>query len=408
MIFSNLVVKAKADDYFQLINITNESDAIVGRDVFDLLVALSQKATLKECSVPEQNLLELLGEELEIYIQDGVEDLVIRSGALTNLEFYITNACNLRCKHCYFFAKGKHERAQFLDLEVMKRTILRAEEMGMYRIKLCGGEPLFYDRMEELIHFLNTRKIGVTVISNGLLLHRYVGLFDPLKVSFVISLDGFAPAHDYLRGAGTFDRTVQNIKDALARGFDVSVNMVVYDRNKDDVEVFTDFVIGMGVRVLNVQVVRPKGMASEHLETELVADEDFLRDIHQNELEDQAAKIACGERFCTSCTTGLTIDFDGSVIGCPFLEQERIGNVIHEDIESIYQRSIRENPLRFVPEKAECLSCPLFGELCAGGCRARAQKVVGSMYACDYWIPFLLNHPKFKESPRPAQDYLLI
>ncbi|MCI5226127.1 MAG: radical SAM protein [Candidatus Electrothrix sp. AX2] len=407
MIFPMLVAKPELDKV-RIINLTNEAEAVIDLDIFTMLVNISRKENTEHLEKSELDLLTELKDSMGIVSNCGIEEITIRNGELSNLEIYLTNSCNLRCKHCYFFEKGKHTVDYHLDLESLKKAIIDAEKIGMYHVKLCGGEPLCYDHMRELVKFINSRNISVTVITNGLLLNEYFDILDPQRVSLVVSLDGFEHSHDFLRGPGSFSITLDNIKKAISHSFDVTVNMVVYDKNANDIEEFTDFILGIGVRLLNVQVVRLQGRASEHLENHVIYDEDFLRKIHQSELDDQKEKLSLGKKFCSSYHTGLTINYDGSIISCPFLDDSTIGNLARDNIHEAYNRVLCENPLEFVEEKAACNSCLLFGDECAGGCRARAQKVVGSIYSCDYWIPFLLNHPKFQESPKEPYKYLLI
>lgn len=409
MFFPTMIVKQSSLNEIKVINLSNDNEAILDEEAYEMLTAISKKDSRENCSQNELDFLSLLLESLDMTVANGSKDLTIRSGDFENLEVYLANTCNLRCKHCYFFGEGRHKIKKFIDFDVLVNTIVDAEKMGLYKIKLCGGEPLTYYRMKELCHFLNSRSISTTIISNGLLLHKFLDELDNSKVSFVISLDGFASSHDYLRGKRTFERTRSNIEKAVKAGFDVQINMAVYDRNVNDIDSFTDLVKNMGVSGLNMQVVRPVGMAADKLKGSTIVDESFLRRIHQNELEDQASKVENGSSFCTSCKTGLTIDFNNDVIGCPFISAKPIGNLCSsESLEKIQERSLKENPLYFVREKADCLSCELFNVVCAGGCRARAKRMTGSIYACDYWIPFLLNHPKFKESKKEAWEYLLI
>lgn len=396
------------DDEIKIINLSNGDEAVLNEETYELLISVSKKENREICLEKELELLASLFESLEIEATNGSGELITRSGSFENLEIYLTNTCNIRCRHCYFFGEGRHLEGKHVDFDILVRTIIEAEEMGLYKIKLCGGEPLAYCRTKELLHFLNSRKIRTMIITNGLLIDEFIDEIDSSKLSFVVSLDGFEHSHDYLRGNGTFERTKNNIEKAISAGCDVAVNMVVYDKNVDDIERFTEFVRSVGVSGLNIQVVRPVGLAAKNLKNHMVIDESFLREIHQNELGIQFDKITDEKNFCTSCKTGLTMDFNNHVLGCQFLSEKPIGSLVSESLRDIHERSLIENPLYFVAEKAECSNCELFNVVCVGGCRARAKKMTGSIYGCDYWIPFLLNHSKFKESKREAWEYLLI
>lgn len=396
------------DDEIKIINLSNGDEAVLDKETYELLISVSKRESREMCLEKELELLTSFFESLEIEATDGSGELTVRSGTFENLEIYLTNTCNIRCRHCYFFGEGRHLEGKHVNFDILVRTIIEAEEMGLYKIKLCGGEPMAYYRMKELLQFLNSRKIRTTIITNGLLIDEFIDELDCTKLSFVVSLDGFEHSHDYLRGKGTFKRTKNNIERATNVGFDVEINMVVYDKNVNDIEKFTEFVKSINARGLNIQVVRPVGLAAVNLKDHMVIDESFLRETHQNELEIQLEKVAGEKKFCTSCKTGLTVDFNNHVLGCQFLSEKPLGNLVNESLRDIHRHSLIENPLYFVEEKAKCSSCELFNVVCVGGCRARAKKMTGSIYGCDYWIPFLLNHSKFNESKRQAWEYLLI
>ena len=407
MIFENLLVKID-DDSIRLVNISNEIEAAIEKDYLAILRSISNKTSQEDLNENELNFLYELEELMEIVPNSGIGELTIRTGKLDNLEIELTNNCMLKCKHCYQREEDKIKKEEHIDFSCLKKTISEAENIGLYKIKLCGGEPLLYNHIEELLIFLSTQKLGVTIITNGLLLDRFIDLLDPKQVSLVISLDGFQHSHDYLRGEGCYNKTLDNIKLSIRKKIDVSINMVVYDENLNDIDDFNRYLEALGVSRLNIQVVRFQGMAAKYLTDKFTYNYEFLRSIHKNELEQQLELIENGGKYCNLYATGLSINCDGVVTGCPFLDNSKVGSILSDSIVDIFERSNCEYLLQEIYENAECNKCSLFGKSCAGGCRARAQRVVGSVTSCDYWIPFLLNHPKFNESPNKPCDYLLI
>ena len=61
-----------------------------------------------------------------------------------NIQFHLTNACNLRCKHCY---QGEYnpETISLLDFKnILKKTKVFFDSIGdsVYAINITGGEPM--------------------------------------------------------------------------------------------------------------------------------------------------------------------------------------------------------------------------------------------------------------------------
>ncbi|MBU4216365.1 radical SAM protein [Candidatus Parcubacteria bacterium] len=408
MIFSGLLIKKYSDGKIKLINLADGDEALADQKALNLIISMSLKPSRVTCSEEEIALLVALEEGIAIFAEDGVSSPVISEGDFENLEISPTDSCNLLCRHCCVFDEDNPKRDHSIDINLLEKTIIDAEKMGMYSLRLSGGEILTYYAVERLLTFLNMRNVRTNIVTNGLLLDRFLSSMNNARMSFIISLDGFEASHDYLRGEGTFVRTKKNIEMAIDAGFEVEVNMVVYDKNVGDVDAFSEFVKDIGASSLNIQALRPVGRASHCLTGKMVTDEKFLRDIHQNELLSQMAKIEDGVTFCTSCKSGLIIDHDANVFGCVFLAEKPTGNLQKDSIATIYARAIAENPLHDLNTLSECSNCELFKKVCAGGCRARAYKMTGSIYGCDYWIPFLIGHPKFEKSGRRPHEFLLI
>ncbi len=70
----------------------------------------------------------------------------------------VTNRCNLRCKGCFFFSSGEHERAaEETDLTRWDAFVEAEKARGVNLAILIGGEPtLCLDRVEAFYHRLPT------------------------------------------------------------------------------------------------------------------------------------------------------------------------------------------------------------------------------------------------------------
>lgn len=104
----------------------------------------------------------------------------------------ITNRCNLRCKHCYFYAQDyPHE----LSLEHWVSRLDELKRDPRFTFRRCawvGGEPLLRrEALEKLMPYFRTN----TVVTNGLCeLPSWKG------VTFYVSVDGTEPYYEEVRG----------------------------------------------------------------------------------------------------------------------------------------------------------------------------------------------------------------
>lgn len=127
----------------------------------------------------------------------------------------VTNKCNLRCSHCYFYS---YEQEQGAELSI-EEWLLRIKEMqkGRHAYFSCtwvGGEPLLrQDLIERGKNFFRSNR----VVTNGTL---------PLPkwsdVEFHISIDGTEKLHDEIRGSGCYAKIKKNVA-----GFTPGMNIAI-------------------------------------------------------------------------------------------------------------------------------------------------------------------------------------
>ncbi len=116
----------------------------------------------------------------------------------------VTNRCNLRCKHCYFFSYEQERGAELSQEEWLARIDAMQRGRGaFFSCTWVGGEPLL---RPEIIaagrrFFRNNR-----VVTNGTL-----PLPDWPDVEFHVSVDGTEALHDAIRGAGCYAKIRANL-----------------------------------------------------------------------------------------------------------------------------------------------------------------------------------------------------
>jgi len=124
----------------------------------------------------------------------------------------VTQKCNLRCKHCYFFEHDQPEQALSVDawvtlLEGWKRTRSRWE-FPFFQCSWVGGEPLLRPEVIERCRRYFRYNL---VVTNGTL-----PLPDWPDVDFYVSIDGDEEVHEDLRQRKGIYRLIK--QNVLARG----------------------------------------------------------------------------------------------------------------------------------------------------------------------------------------------
>ena len=109
-------------------------------------------------------------------------------------EYQITNACNLRCKGCWFFEYEFDSRTRDVkDIDALHAFLTRERDRGVNSALILGGEPtLFPRRVAAFVEHLD----HVTVATNGLRKLPEQG-FE--QVALLVAMFGGARLDDELR-----------------------------------------------------------------------------------------------------------------------------------------------------------------------------------------------------------------
>jgi len=138
----------------------------------------------------------------------------------SELSLFINNVCNLRCKHCYVGAKDIEED---VGLDNWKSVIDECISNNVKIIGIVGKEPLLSpDKTFKLINYIKQKspKIIVGFVTNGILLPEYSNIISKMNVDYIdISIDGIDKEHDFIRGEGSFGKTLKGIKSLIKSGF---------------------------------------------------------------------------------------------------------------------------------------------------------------------------------------------
>jgi hopanoid biosynthesis associated radical SAM protein HpnH len=155
--------------------------------------------------------------------------------------------CNLACAGCGKIQYPAHVLKKQLTPEECFRAV---DECGAPMVSIPGGEPLMHPQIAEIVEGLVARKKYIYLCTNALLLKEKLDQFKPSKyLSFSVHMDGEREEHDFaVCRQGTYDKAVEAIKLALARGFRVTTNTTLFDgADPQSVRRFFDDMMELGV-----------------------------------------------------------------------------------------------------------------------------------------------------------------
>src|SRR5687768_7895025 len=125
--------------------------------------------------------------------------------SLPILALSVHSACNCRCVMCDIW-KANSEKREISAAE-LSRHVESIRALHVQRVMLTGGEPLLHSNLWALCAELQAMRIGITLVTTGLLIHAHAAGIASSVDTVVISLDGPREVHDAIRRVtGGFDR----------------------------------------------------------------------------------------------------------------------------------------------------------------------------------------------------------
>ncbi|MCS7132100.1 MAG: radical SAM protein [Aigarchaeota archaeon] len=336
-----------------------------------------------------------------------------------------TNACNLRCKHCYQNADSNPGVGE-LTLEEKMMAIEQIDELGIPVIALSGGEPTIHPDFLEVVEEGARRGIYMAVATNGIRFAEedFTRRAIQAGLRYVeVSLDSVDPKkHNGFRGVdGAWEKAVKGLINVIKLGngkVSTGIAMTVTRLNMDEVKDMMRLGEELGVtRVIFFNFI-PTGRGKEINELDLTPEEreEVLKQIYMGSIGSKVQKVSTAPQlarvswkmsseedvlpthftvprskslkalaeFIGGCGAGriyLALQPDGTVTPCVFLPMP-VGNLRKDRLREIWEKNKVINDLKNKDLlKQPCGSCK-FKYIC-GGCRARAYAYFGDYLAPD-------------------------
>ena len=297
------------------------------------------------------------------------------------LNIYLTNACNLRCDHC-FMRSGSPLKNE-LPADEWRRILSEFKANGGQSVTFSGGEPLMNPAFDDILIHAASLQLETTVLSNGILwTQERIAKLAPYISQIQISIDGFDESSNAkVRGTGHFDRIVRNVISFANSGVRTSVATTFTFQNlqNDAAARYADF-----VRSIKSQCQHPvffklskKILQGRNTHYSDEQNREFYRRIM--EIEQAIDPNASFNNFMEGHTPnlverncgfgGISIGADGEVYFCNRIsEVESYGNIRNHSLKPFMEQGHHLHIQTSSDHLSPCASCHL-RYICCGGCR---------------------------------------
>lgn len=183
----------------------------------------------------------------------GISSLLPRTKRLKLVIFFVTSACNARCRTCFYWQE-LNQRGDLTWDEIQK---LSASMPRFSDLWLSGGEPILRRELTRIVHLFyeNNAVRWVNLPTNGLLPERTAEWVEQILVEnpelhldVNVALDGLGAMQDSIRAVpGNSQKTLQTL-EALQpcrekhSNLRANINTVICAQNFDHVIEIADFV----------------------------------------------------------------------------------------------------------------------------------------------------------------------
>ncbi|HYA42706.1 MAG TPA: radical SAM protein [Syntrophobacteraceae bacterium] len=283
------------------------------------------------------------------YVYDKVmqfENKLRRGESIAIIQFQYNYTCNLSCLHCSVKRfQGKNGKRS-LNVRDVRELARQADEMGLARFVITGGEPLVFKDLDAVVEAIDPGRFYINVDSNGWLLDRNKAIhLKSIGVDRVqLSLDSLdANEHDAFRRAkGSYKRAMKAVDFALNAGLAIFIQTVVTKQRlrSDEFLHFIEFFNRKGIGVF-VTYAKPVGSWEGNFDVLIdKSDMEYMRQLEKEHNVYTHLTPAYGLIMgCIAVKGMFSVTQYGDVLPCPYIHTS-IGNILDTPLSEIIQRGL--------------------------------------------------------------------
>lgn len=315
---------------------------------------------------------------------------------LNAITISVTEECCFKCDYCS--QNAGYLKTESIPVEKVLSVVEEARFLGARILGIFGGEPLMYDKLEELIKF--AYEIGysdVKIFTKGTLIDlkkarklRSIGI-----KTVQVSCDSCDPEKydEIVRKAGSFGNFYRGMYNLLSVGIDVDLKIVVTKHNISEVPDMIDYFSNIGINEVLIEVVVPVGRAnigSMPEEKDIKKLENYINCLQEkNKLYE--AKVSFNylkygkAKSCAGGIDNLMIFTDGTVAPCDkwydYRHKFNFGNIYKSSLKEIWYNG-NYKIFRDIIGDERCQKCDELVN-CRGGCRLNSLLFYGDLIHPD-------------------------
>ncbi|MFH1541593.1 MAG: SynChlorMet cassette radical SAM/SPASM protein ScmF [bacterium] len=211
----------------------------------------------------------VVAEENVIWSEAESFSWAMRKYPLNSIYFYLTEGCNLACRHCWIAPKyqGDNKSGPVLSFALFRSIINQAKPLGLSGVKLTGGEPFLHPQINEILDYIKEQDLRLIIETNGVLatpeICQKVKTCKRAHVS--VSIDGVdAETHEWVRGVkGCLVAAKQGVRNLVAAGINPQIIMTIMRRNKDQIEPMVRLAESLGASSVKFNLVQPTARGAQ-------------------------------------------------------------------------------------------------------------------------------------------------
>jgi selenobiotic family peptide radical SAM maturase len=303
------------------------------------------------------------------------------------LQWHITQACDLHCRHCYDrSARSTMTLDQGIRILDDVRSFCRDRHV-MKAVSFTGGNPFLYPHFTELYRAASERGFSIGILGNPTEREKIEQVISVQKPThFQISLEGLQEQNDFIRGKGHFKRVIEFLKVLRELEIFSMVMLTLTKSNMHEIiplaEILSEYADRFHFNRLSMVGEGANLVLPEKAEYLKFLDS-YEKAIHKNQvlgMKDNMLSIleykkghqpfgGCTTYGCGAAFNFLAVLSDGEVHACRKFPSP-IGNIERQEIAEIYDSPLAE---RYRAGCRECHACKLHA-VC-GGCLAVAYSM---------------------------------
>lgn len=276
--------------------------------------------------------------------------------------------CNFQCTHCsaeYYMdrhlekVKKVVDNRQKMDLDDVRALSREADELGLARFVITGGEPLVMRDFDAVVEAIDPDKHYIITDTNGWFLDdkkaRHLKSIGVEKVQ--LSLDSYIESdHDKFRNKpGSYKRVMRAIDASLDAGLNLILSTVLVNgrAKTKEFEDLCKFCTDRGVG-LYISYAKPTGSCTDHPEFVITKeDADIVRHLEKTYKIFTHMTPSYGSfKGCITTKGIITVTNTMEVTPCPYIDMS-IGNLRKTGLKEVLARGMR-NPW-MGPYRPDCI-----------------------------------------------------